>query len=120
MNGIAGIFLYRKDSDWAHYLGRLTWRDWDPQQYWNWRAYLDFGAARGRTTPSPPGPSAGVYNYKDDRTARDTINALLAYRSQLTAAFEATPVPSIKGEGIEFAGTEGRLLIDRAHASSWW
>jgi len=34
------------DLDWAHYLGRLKWRDWDPQQYWNWRAYLDFGGGQ--------------------------------------------------------------------------
>jgi elongation factor P len=40
---------------------------------------------------------------------------LLEYPSQFTATFEATLVPGIKGEGIEFAGTEGRLLIDRAH-----
>ena len=26
------------DLDWAHFLGPLKWRDWDPQQYWNWRA----------------------------------------------------------------------------------
>jgi predicted dehydrogenase len=35
-----------QDLDWAHYLGRLKWRDWDPQQYWNWRAYLDFGGGQ--------------------------------------------------------------------------
>jgi predicted dehydrogenase len=29
--------------DWNRFLGRLKWRDWDPQQYYNWRAYLDFG-----------------------------------------------------------------------------
>ena len=27
--------------DWAHFLGPLKWRDWDPQQYYNWRAYLE-------------------------------------------------------------------------------
>jgi len=32
--------------DWAHFLGPLKWRDWDPQQYWNWRAYLDFGGGQ--------------------------------------------------------------------------
>ena len=32
--------------DWAHFLGRLKWRDCDPQQYWNWRAYLDFGGGQ--------------------------------------------------------------------------
>ena len=34
------------DLDWAHFLGPVKWRDWDPQQYWNWRAYLDFGGGQ--------------------------------------------------------------------------
>ena len=33
--------------------------------------------------------------------------------SPFTATFEATLVPGITGEGIEFCGTEGRLLITR-------
>ena len=32
--------------DWAHFLGPLKWRDYDPQQYFNWRAYLDFGGGQ--------------------------------------------------------------------------
>jgi predicted dehydrogenase len=119
------------DLDWAHYLGRLKWRDWDPQQYWNWRAYLDFGGGQvtdrfthwidvvhmfmGQDNPIAASAIGGVFNYKDGRTAPDTINVLLEYPSQFTATFEATLVPGIKGDGIEFAGTDGRLSIDRAH-----
>ena len=36
----------RRNLDWAHFLGPLKWRDWDPQQYFNWRAYLDFGGGQ--------------------------------------------------------------------------
>jgi predicted dehydrogenase len=32
--------------DWAHFLGPVKWRDYDPQQYFNWRAYLDFGGGQ--------------------------------------------------------------------------
>ncbi len=32
--------------DWAHFLGPVKWRDCDPQQYCNWRAYLDFGGGQ--------------------------------------------------------------------------
>src|SRR6266545_2325682 len=32
--------------DWARFLGPVKWRDWDPQQYWNFRAYLDFGGGQ--------------------------------------------------------------------------
>jgi predicted dehydrogenase len=120
-----------QDLDWARYLGRLKWRDWDPQQYWNWRAYLDFGGGQvtdlfthwidvvqmftGQDIPSAAVALGGVYHYKDGRTAPDTINVLLQYPSEFTATFEATLAPGIKGEAIEFAGTEGRLLIDRRH-----
>ena len=59
--------------------------------------------------------AGGVYNYKDGRTAPDTINVLLEYPPEFTATFEATLVPGITGAGVEFAGTQGRLLIDRQH-----
>ncbi len=116
--------------DWAHFLGPLKWRDWDPQQYWNWRAYLDFGGGQvtdlfthwidvvhmfmGQDNPISASAAGGVYNYKDGRTAPDTINVLLEYPSQFTATFEATLAPGITGEAIEMCGTQGRLWIDRS------
>jgi predicted dehydrogenase len=117
------------DLDWAHFLGPLKWRDWDPQQYWNWRAYLDFGGGQvtdlfthwidvvhmfmGPDVPVAASASGGVYHYKDGRTAPDTINVLLEYPQEFTATFEATLVPGITGAAQEFCGTEGRLWIDR-------
>src|SRR4051794_2179286 len=116
--------------DWAHFLGPLKWRDWDPQQYWNWRAYLDFGGGQvtdlfthwidvvhmfmGKDNPIAASAAGGVYNYKDGRTAPDTINVLLEYPSEFTATFEATLAPGIRGEGVELCGTEGKLYIDRS------
>jgi predicted dehydrogenase len=115
--------------DWAHFLGPLKWRDWDPQQYWNWRAYLDFGGGQvtdlfthwidvvhmfmGADIPISAVAAGGIYQYKDGRTAPDTINVLLEYPQQFTATFEATLVPGITGAGQEFCGTEGKLYIDR-------
>jgi predicted dehydrogenase len=124
--------LQQKPSnlDWAHFLGPLKWRDYDPQQYFNWRAYLDFGGGQvtdlfthwidvvhmfmGQEIPISAAAAGGVYEYKDGRTAPDTINVLLEYPGQFTATFEATLVPGITGEGIEMCGTEGRLWIDRS------
>ena len=116
--------------DWAHFLGPLKWRDWDPQQYWNWRAYLDFGGGQvtdlfthwidvvhmfmGQEIPVSAQAAGGVYNYKDGRTAPDTINVLLEYPSQFTATFEATLAPGITGAAVELCGTQGRLWIDRS------
>ena len=118
------------DLDWGRFLGPLTWRDYDPQQFYNWRAYLDFGGGQitdlfthwidvvhmfmGDDIPVAASASGGVYNYKDGRTAPDTINVLLDYPSQFTATFEATLAPGVSGAGIEFCGTEGRLWITRS------
>ncbi len=123
--------LQQKPSnlDWARFLGPLKWRDYDPQQYFNWRAYLDFGGGQvtdlfthwidvvhmflGSEIPTAAVASGGVYAYKDGRTAPDTINVLLEYPAEFTATFEATLVPGIRGEAVEFCGTKGRLWIDR-------
>jgi predicted dehydrogenase len=120
-----------QDLDWARYLGRLKWRDWDPQQYWNWRAYLDFGGGQvtdlfthwidvvhmflGSDVPASAVAAGGIYEYKDGRTAPDTINVLLEYPAEFTATFEATLAPGVFGAAVEFGGTKGRLYIDRQH-----
>jgi predicted dehydrogenase len=116
--------------DWAHFLGPVRWRDYEPQQYFNWRAYLDFGGGQvtdlfthwidvvhmflAKDIPSSAVAAGGVYAYKDGRTAPDTINVLLEYPGDLTATFEATLVPGIRGAAVEFCGTTGRLWIDRS------
>ena len=117
--------------DWAHFLGPLRWRDYDPQQYYNWRAYLDFGGGQvtdlfthwidvvhmfmNQEVPKSAVAAGGVYAYKDGRTAPDTINILLEYPGEYTATFEATLAPGIQGAAVEMCGTEGRLFIDRGH-----
>ncbi len=115
--------------DWPRFLGPVKWRDWDPQQYHNWRAYLDFGGGQvtdlfthwidvvhmftGQEIPKSASAAGGIYAYKDGRTAPDTINVLLEYPSEFTATFEATLAPGITGAALEVCGTEGRLWIDR-------
>ena len=120
------------DLDWGHFIGPLKWRDYDPQQYWNWRAYLDYGGGQvtdlfthwidvvhmftGKDMPFSASAAGGVYHYRDGRTAPDTINVLLQYPGQnpFTATFEATLAPGITGEAIDMCGTNGRLWIDRS------
>src|SRR5580692_3703396 len=127
----ASLQTLPSNLDWAHFLGPLKWRDYDPQQYFNWRAYLDFGGGQvtdlfthwidvvhmfmGHDIPSSAVSAGGVYHYKDGRTAPDTINVLLEYPSEFTATFEATLAPGITGAAVEIAGTDGRLWIDRGH-----
>ena len=115
--------------DWARFLGPVKWRDYDPQQYANFRAYLDFGGGQitdlfthwidvvhmfmGQDNPISAVAAGGVYHYKDGRTAPDTINVLLEYPNEWSATFEGTLAPGIQGAAVEIAGTEGRLYIDR-------
>jgi len=115
--------------DWKKFLGSRPWRDWNVQQFWNWRAYLDFGGGQitdlfthwidvvqwfmNEDLPRSAVAAGGVYHYKDGRTAPDTIHVLLEYPGEWTATFEATLAPGTRGAGIEFVGTEGRLEITR-------
>ena len=126
----ASLQTQPSNLDWARFLGPLKWRDYDPQQYFNWRAYLDFGGGQvtdlfthwidvvhmfmGADIPTSAQAAGGVFQYKDGRTAPDTINVLLEYPSEFTATFEATLVPGITGAAVELCGTEGRLWIDRS------
>ena len=123
--------LQRQPSnlDWARYLGPVRWRDYDPQQYYNFRAYLDFGGGQvtdlfthwidvvhmfmDQEVPCSAVAAGGVYHYKDGRTAPDTICVLLEYPAGWTATFEATLAPGITGDAVEMCGTEGRLWISR-------
>lgn len=116
--------------NWARFLGPVKWRDYDPQQYFNWRAYLDFGGGQitdlfthwidvvhmflGRDVPSSATAAGGVLQYKDGRTAPDTISVALNYGGEFIATFDATLVPGARGEGIDFYGTQGHLYIDRS------
>jgi predicted dehydrogenase len=117
------------DLEWARYLGPVRWRDWDPPQYFNFRAYLDFGGGQitdlmthwidvvhmflDQDNPTAAVASGGVYHYKDGRTAPDTICVLLEYPNEWTATFEATLAPGLTGAGVELVGTEGKVFIDR-------
>ena len=117
------------DLDWNRYLGRARWREYDPQQYANFRAYLDFGGGQvtdlfthwidvvhmlmEQDNPISAVAAGGVYHYRDGRTAPDTINVALEYPGAWSATFEATLAPGANGAGMTFFGTEGRMDIDR-------
>lgn len=115
--------------DWKAFLGPVKYREFNAHQFYNWRAYLDFGGGQitdlfthwidvvhwfvGEDLPIVANASGGVFHYKDGRTAPDTICIQLEYPSQWTATFEATLVPGARGAAIEFLGEKGRLYIDR-------
>ena len=65
---------------------------------------------RAPTFPISAVAAGGVYNYKDGRTAPDTINVLLEYPAEVHGHLRSHAGPGHRGEGIEFCGTEGSLL----------
>jgi predicted dehydrogenase len=127
MQAPAELATQPSNLDWARYLGSVKWRDWNPQQYWNFRAFLDFGGGQitdlfahwidlvhmytGQEFPIAGVAAGGVYSYKDGRTAPDTIHAALEYPGDYTLSFDAAVGASEKTSGAEFIGTKGRLFF---------
>ena len=72
--------------DWKAFLGPVKYRDFNAHQFYNWRAYLDFGGGQitdlfthwidvvhwfmNEDLPIAATAAGGVYYYKDGRTAR--------------------------------------------------
>ena len=115
--------------DWKRWVGPRPPRPFNAHQFYNWRAYLDFGGGQitdlfthwidvvhwymGEELPLAASAAGGVYQYNDGRDAPDTISILLEYPKKWTATFEATLVPGARGAAIEFMGVGGSLYIDR-------
>lgn len=115
--------------DWVRFLGPVKYRDWNPAQYLNFRAFLDFGGGKltdfgahwidvvhmflGQDGPISAVASGGVYyDFHDGRTAPDSISALWEYRG-FDVHFESLAVRNPGEYGIEFLGDQGKLLINR-------
>jgi len=115
--------------DWKAFLGPAKYREFDAHQFYNWRAYLDFGGGQitdlfthwidvvhwfvGEDLPMAATAAGGVFAYPDGRTAPDTISIQLEYPNKWIATFDATLVPGARGAALELMGTNGRLYIDR-------
>ncbi len=118
------------DLDWARYLGQVKWRDWNPAQYFHYRAFLDFGGGKltdlfthwidaihmmmDNDATTAVMVAGGVYHkHEDGRDAPDTFTVTAEYRGPYTVSFESPAVPINPGYGIELCGTEGRMYVDR-------
>lgn len=116
--------------DWKKWLGSAKYRPFNAHQFYNWRAYFDFGGGQigdlfnhwidvvhwylGDDLPIAATAAGGVFHYKDGRNAPDTISIQLEYPKEWMATFDATlVVPGSRGGAIEFIGTGGKLVIDR-------
>ncbi len=118
--------------DWKRFVEPVTWRDYDPYQYYTFRAFLDYGGGQitdlfchwldvahmfmGADRPMTASAVGGIYIYDQEgsgRTAPDTISVQLQYPSDFVVTFEAQLLPDVDDGGLEFCGTEGKLYITR-------
>ena len=119
-----------ENLDWVRFLGPVKYRDWFPAQYRNFRAFLDFGGGKmtdfgahwidvvhmftGVDAPLSVSAHGGIfYDFKDGRTAPDTISALYTYPG-FSVHFESLSVTQGAPEyGITFFGEKGWLFVNR-------
>jgi predicted dehydrogenase len=117
------------DLDWIRFLGRVRYREWNPAQYRNFRAFLDFNGGKmtdfghhwldvvhmylGERAPDSAVFAGGIfYDFRDGRTAPDTCNALFEYPG-FTVLFQSNAYGNESQYGMTFHGEKGRLFVNR-------
>ncbi|HZU26563.1 MAG TPA: hypothetical protein VFA04_13640, partial [Bryobacteraceae bacterium] len=117
------------DLDWNRFLGPVRYRDWNPGQYLDFRAFLDFNGGKmtdfghhwldtvhmfiGERAPASVVSAAGIfYDRHDGRTAPDTCNALFEYDG-FTVLFQSNAYTSPAEYGMTFHGEHGALFVNR-------
>jgi predicted dehydrogenase len=116
--------------DWARFLGPVKWRDWYAPMYTNFRAFLDFNGGKmtdfgahwldvvhmfmGVDAPLSVSFAGGVFHdFKDGRTAPDTVSAQYEYPGGFSVTFESHSIQGGEPYGITFYGDQANLFIDR-------
>ncbi len=116
--------------DWIRFLGPVRYRDWNPKQYLNFRAFLDFNGGKmtdfghhwmdtvhmymGERAPASAVFAGGnFFPHSDGRTAPDTCNALFEYDAGFTVMFQSNAYPNGAEYGITFYGEKGKLFVNR-------
>jgi predicted dehydrogenase len=115
--------------DWMRFLGPVSYRDWTPGQYLDFRAFLDFNGGKmtdfghhwmdtvhmfmGERAPNSAVFAGGIYyDQRDGRTAPDTCNALFEYDG-FSVLFQSNAYAVGPEYGITFYGDKGTLFVNR-------
>ena len=118
-----------ENLDWLRFLGPVAYRDWNPGQYLNFRAFLDFNGGKmtdfghhwmdvvhmymGERAPNSAVFAGGIYyDQHDGRTAPDTVNALFEYDG-FSVLFQSNAYAVAPEYGITFYGDKGKLFVNR-------
>jgi len=113
--------------DWKQFLGSAPDREFDSDQYSNWRWYWDFGGGAmtdlfvhwvdvvhwvtGENLPSRA-TATGTKAILKRRQTPDTMSAALEYPSSIVE-FDSALLGYIEGGGLMFRGTKGALRLHR-------
>ncbi len=115
--------------DWVRFLGPVKYRDWNPGQYLNFRAFLDFNGGKmtdfghhwvdvvhmymGERPCNSAVFAGGIYyDFHDGRTAPDTCNALFEYDG-FSVLFQSNAYATNSEYGLTFYGDKGKLFVNR-------
>ncbi|MBZ5581241.1 MAG: Gfo/Idh/MocA family oxidoreductase [Acidobacteriia bacterium] len=118
-----------ENLDWLRFLGPVAYRDWNPGQYLNFRAFLDYNGGKmtdfghhwmdvvhmymGERAPNSVVFAGGIYyDQHDGRTAPDTCNALFEYDG-FSVLFQSNAYAVAPEYGITFYGDQGKLFVNR-------
>ncbi|HEX2522345.1 MAG TPA: Gfo/Idh/MocA family oxidoreductase, partial [Terriglobia bacterium] len=119
-------------------IAKLNWKQWlgpapdqpvDPQRYFLWRWYWDFGGGAltdlmthwidviqwYMETPAPKTALTSGNVYASAWECPDTINCVLEFPKNYTVVYTGAMASRIDDGGFELRGTKGTLKVDRAH-----
>ena len=114
--------------DWKAWLGSAPEQPWNPERFFRWRHFRDFGGGvltdllthwidvvhwyMGVTTPSTAVVTAEKYRIKT-MDWPDTVTATLEYPKDFMVTHTGTYASSIDDGGLEFRGDKATLKVDR-------
>lgn len=115
--------------DWKTWLGSASDRPFEPQRFYQWRHFWDYGGGcitdlmthwidvvhwyMDVDAPLSAAATGRNYNIKSWE-APDTVTATIEFPKNFLAAYLGTYVSKVDDGGLEFRGDRGTLKIDRA------
>jgi predicted dehydrogenase len=114
--------------DWKRFLGPVSDRPFDPDQYGNWRWYWDFGGGAmtdlfvhwvdvahwimGSDSPTRA-TATGLRAILTQRQTPDTMSAALAYPGNVVVEFDSALLGYIEGGGLMIRGDKAAMRLWR-------
>ena len=119
----------RENVNWDAYLENATPRPWDPERFFHWHCYWEYGTGdmgniMSHSTdamnfllevgaPATCVTSGGIYVYKDGRDTPETFHSVFEYPDRnLSVAYANMRTNSRDSEGLDILGDQGMLVIN--------